>query len=313
MKVLSCSTLSYPKSPCSTLSYSTALCLSITFMGLTACNNNDAISPANTNEQSASSTTANDGGEQHYLTGYALDTSSIPSDAPTYRIALESNYAPYTFSDELGHVSGFDVDIIKAIGINQGFQVQLIPAKWETIFTNLDAGQYDVVVSGVSHTPEREQAYSLTKPYAYSFDTIMTKADNTGINGLSDLLTATVAVQADSFYHHMLMDMPGKDSETIKPVKTAFVGYQSVANGNADATIADSGVLHFMNNQYPEVQMRFIKDNALSKAALVMVLKKDNQELTNTINQGISAIVADGTYGKIYEYWFQTQPEEMPQ
>lgn len=81
-------------------------------------------------------------------------------------VGMEIGYPPMEYMDESGLTPlGFDVDLAYELGKLLGLEVELVNTAWDGIFAGLDKEQYDVIISSVSITPERSEAYELTEPY----------------------------------------------------------------------------------------------------------------------------------------------------
>lgn len=81
-------------------------------------------------------------------------------------VGFEATYAPLEYTDESGlEFIGFDVDVAKEIAALFGLEVEFVNTAWDGIFAGLDKDQYDMVISGVSINPERQEAYEMTEPY----------------------------------------------------------------------------------------------------------------------------------------------------
>lgn len=81
-------------------------------------------------------------------------------------VGMEIGYPPMEYMDDSGLVpQGFDVDLSYALGELLGLEVELVNTAWDGIFAGLDKDQYDVIISSVSITPERQEAYEMTAPY----------------------------------------------------------------------------------------------------------------------------------------------------
>ena len=106
-----------------------------------------------------------------------LDLSKLSTIADgTLTVGVEIGYPPMEYMDESGlNPMGFDVDLANELGALLGLDVELVNTAWDGIFAGLDKGQYDVVISSVSITPERAAAYELTEPYVSNQLVIVTK------------------------------------------------------------------------------------------------------------------------------------------
>ena len=70
------------------------------------------------------------------------------------------------YTDESGlNYIGFDVDLAKEIAALLGLEVEYVNTAWDGIFAGLDKDQYDMIISAVSISPERQEAYEMTEPY----------------------------------------------------------------------------------------------------------------------------------------------------
>ena len=91
-------------------------------------------------------------------------------------VGMEIGYPPMEYMDETGlNPIGFDVDIANALGELLGLEVELVNTAWDGIFAGLDKDQYDMIISAVSITPDRQVAYELTEPYVSNQLVIVTK------------------------------------------------------------------------------------------------------------------------------------------
>lgn len=81
-------------------------------------------------------------------------------------IGFEAGYPPLEYTDDSGLVyQGFDVDMAEEIGKLFGLEVEFVNTSFDGVFAGLDKGQYDMIIAGVSITPERQEAYEMTEPY----------------------------------------------------------------------------------------------------------------------------------------------------
>ncbi len=94
-------------------------------------------------------------------------------------VGFEAGYPPMEYTDDSGlNYIGFDVDLAKEIAALFGLEIEFVNTAWDGIFAGLDKDQYDMIISGVSITPERQEAYEMTEPYISNKLVIVTpKAD----------------------------------------------------------------------------------------------------------------------------------------
>ena len=87
------------------------------------------------------------------------------AEKPVLTVGMEGTYAPYTYHDENGTLTGFEVDMANAIGEKMGYDVQFVETEWDSITAALDAGNFDVVMNQVTITDERKEKFDFSTPY----------------------------------------------------------------------------------------------------------------------------------------------------
>ena len=91
-------------------------------------------------------------------------------------VGFEAGYPPMEYTDDSGlNYIGFDVDLAKEIAALFGLEIEFVNTAWDGIFAGLDKDQYDMIISGGSVTPDRQEAYEMTEPYISNKLVIVTK------------------------------------------------------------------------------------------------------------------------------------------
>ena len=108
---------------------------------------------------------------------------AIPMDFTTktegkLMVGSEIGYPPMEYKADNGIDNvGFDIDIATHIATLLGLEVEFIDTAWDGIFFGLEKGEYDIIISSVSITPERAERYILTEPYVSNALCIVVRAD----------------------------------------------------------------------------------------------------------------------------------------
>lgn len=270
---------------------------------MTACDNSP--SPEATAKQPASTAPSTSTSSSEY-------GRNLPDTAPKYVMAVDGASAPFAFKDEKGNLTGFDVDIIRAIGEKQGFRVEVIAAPWNGIFAGLDSNKHDIVGSAVTITPERQQQMNFSNSHLSSATIFATK--DPAIQSFADLKDKKVGVQGGS-YSEEILKKTGFPVENIVTYKTDFLLYQGMIKGDVAAIIDDSNITKSLNNQLRTLtdtsQVRMLPIPNIANEIVGFAIKKGRNDLTDKINKGLDQIKADGTYDKIYRKWFGTAAPEQ--
>lgn len=90
---------------------------------------------------------------------------AVSADKPTYIVGIDGEYPPYSFIDKNGEPQGFDVESVKWIANEMGFNVKIQAMAWDGIIPALQAGKIDMVYSGMTITDERKEVVNFSDPY----------------------------------------------------------------------------------------------------------------------------------------------------
>ncbi|WP_409304305.1 amino acid ABC transporter substrate-binding protein [Peribacillus sp. SCS-155] len=216
-------------------------------------------------------------------------------------IGTEGTYAPFTFHDKSGKLTGFDVEIAEEVFKRLDIKPKFVETKWDGMIAGLDAKRYDMVANEVAIRPERLEKYDMSDPYIVSKAVLIVHKDNKDIKNLDDLQGKKVAQSLDSNYR--------KIAEEHGATNTVVEGFNQsidlITSKRVDATLNDSLSYLDLVKQRPELAIKKVYEekDATSNAFL---FRKDNKELVDNVNKALADMKEDGTYLKISKKWFNT-------
>ncbi|MEV6070734.1 transporter substrate-binding domain-containing protein [Nocardia sp. NPDC052001] len=231
----------------------------------------------------------------------ALTACSSGNDDPNVlKIGTEGTYAPFSYQDG-GSITGYDVEVAKAVGEKLGRKVEFVQTPWDAIFAGLESKRFDLVANQVTVNPERAQKYSLSQPYTTSEGVIVTKADNTGIHALTDLSGKTCAQSVTSNWNKVAAGAGCK----VEGVEGFVQAIQLLKNGRVDATVNDTLAVGEYSKKTNDSSVHVAgKTGETSKQAFAG--RKDSQALIDQVNTALDQLRADGTLAKISDKYFGT-------
>lgn len=261
-------------------------------LGLMGCQQ----APENTAKKDAADSTA----ETQFV-------SKLPETAPVVKVGTEANYAPYEFKDEYGNVTGFDIDLIREIGEDQGFKVEIYNDPWEQLFTNLDSKSRDMITAGITYSDERASKYLLSNPYLPLPSTLIYLNDKFNIKSTNDFKGLRIGVLSNSAQSRYFADHNYGISAMIE-YPTTFAAVQAMAQNKVDAVASDSGVLRYTMNDLPDLKAKYYDYENITEygSRTVFVIDKDKPDLLKKINIGLQDLKDNGTYAKLTTKWFGT-------
>ncbi|PID47790.1 MAG: amino acid ABC transporter substrate-binding protein [Proteobacteria bacterium] len=219
------------------------------------------------------------------------------------RIGMEPGYMPFEMKDKKGKIIGFDVDMVRLMAKSMGVKLKLVPTAWDGIIGGLMAGKYDMIVSGITITQERNLKINFSNPYITVGQTMIVASKHKG-KTWKDLDDEKYTVVTKLGVTGEIVTRKMFKKAKIKTFDTEADAAQEVLNGNADAFIYDkpynmlfmaqkggSGVIHF--------------EDDLSYEPLGFAIRKGDPDFMNWLNNFLFQIKGDGRHETLYKKWFK--------
>lgn len=222
-------------------------------------------------------------------------------DKGELRVGLEGTYPPFSFQDESGKLTGFEVEFAQQLAQHLGVKAKLQPTKWDGMLASLDSKRIDVVINQVTISDERKKKYDFSTPYTISGVQALTlKAKAGSITKADDLAGKKVGVGLGSNYEQWLRDnVKGVDIRTYDDDPTK---YQDLRSNRLDAILVDR--LAALDLVKKTGDTMAVAGAPFSRLESGVALRKGNEDLLNAINQAIAEMQKDGSLTKLSEKWF---------
>jgi polar amino acid transport system substrate-binding protein len=249
-----------------------------------------------------------------------IDISDVPElEDGTLLIGSDIAYAPIEFYEEgTDNELGMDVDIAQAIADLLGVEVEFRQvADFAGIVGDLEASRYDIIMSAISITPEREQAIDLVPYFGPVGTGILAPTGNPeGIDAIDDLCGRPVGAQDGTFQIEQ-MDALNETTCSGNPIDIrAFPDnpavIQEVVLGRIDAALMDDPVAAYSADQ-SEGNLIQLVVTGFEAAPYGIGVRKDSTDLKDVIEEALAELMADGTYADILEEWGQSQFALQPE
>lgn len=215
------------------------------------------------------------------------------------RIGTEGTYAPFTFHDKDGKLTGFDVEIAQEVSKRLGVEPEFLETPWDGIFAGLDGGRFDVVFNEVTIRDDRKEKYDFSEPYIVSKAVLLVHEDNNEIKSLADLKGKTSAQSLTS----NLTDIAKDNGAEVVGTEGFNQAIDLLLTKRVDATINDGLSYLDLKKQKPDVQIKVV-DETTEASQSGALFKKGNEELVQAVNDALADMNSDGTYLAISEKYF---------
>lgn len=224
-------------------------------------------------------------------------------------VGSSATYPPFAYETPNKEIVGFDVDVIRAVAQQAGLAIRIVNTPFTGVFASLNNGDLDLVISGVTINDRRRQSYDFTRPYFEARQLIAVHKDST-VKSLQDLAGKKIGVVTGSTGDDVASRAFGKTSPNIRRFDTTPLIIAEMAASGVDAAIGDNGVIAYRVQERKD--LKTVNDPAFPKEYFGIVVKQGNTALRDALNKGLAAIIADGSYARIYRKWFQAEPPALP-
>jgi len=219
---------------------------------------------------------------------------SVGSDIP---------YPPFE-QGKPGEYTGFDIELMEAIGEKIGRTPEFQDTSFETIFRDVQQGKFEAVISAATITEEREKAVDFSNPYYLSEQAVLVK-EGSDVKSLEDLDGETVAVQQGTTGQELAKEELG--GSEIRPFPEGPDAVNALKAGTVEGVIIDAPVAQNAVEKSGGVE---IAEKVPTEEEYGIAVAQGETELLDEINKGLEEVLDDGTYKTIYEKWFKLEPPE---
>jgi polar amino acid transport system substrate-binding protein len=247
---------------------------------------------------------------QSSLTGSGGDSSSAPMrlqrilDSGELRVGLSGNQPPLNMTDKNGEIIGLEVDLMKALAQSMGLTTRFVVKPFADLIPAIERGEVDVVISGMTITPERNARVAFAGPYFISGKSVLTKSPT-----IASADNATLLNNADQRY----AVLAGSTSETFvgqaltKAVSVPATDYdtavQMVLDDEVDAMIADFPICQLSVMRHPEAGLSTLM-TPFTIEPLGIALPADDPLLVNLIENYLNTLENTGLLVQFKAKWF---------
>jgi polar amino acid transport system substrate-binding protein len=229
-------------------------------------------------------------------------------------VASDIPYAPMEMFDENNKPTGFDYDLSQSIAQKLGVTVSFNKQAWDSIIPSLQAGNHDIIMSGMNDTVERQKNLDYVDYFKGGFAIVVAKGNPAGVKTLMDLCGQPVTIQKATVQGDMLKALTpqcvaaGKKAVIINEYPSDPEALNALRAGKGIADVMDAPIAAYAaqtagKGQYFELITDAANPNGYEPVFTGIGVLKANKELTAAIQAAVQSLIDDGTYGKILAKW----------
>lgn len=220
------------------------------------------------------------------------------------RVGLDAGYMPFEMRDRKGDIIGFDIDLARLMARYMGVKLTIVNTQWDGIIPALLTDKFDVLMGGMTITPERNLKVNFCDPYVMIGQTILLRRGLAGtIKSYRDLndpkytLSTKLGTTGDIAAHRYL------PKARIRQFESESDGAMEVRSGRVDGYVYDLPFNAIYAAQNPDKVVHLTEP--FTQEALGWAVRKGDPDILNWLNNFLAQSKRDGTYDALYKKWFE--------
>jgi polar amino acid transport system substrate-binding protein len=222
------------------------------------------------------------------------------------RVGFEAGYMPFEMTDKKGQFVGFDIDIAKEMAKAMGVEFVPVNTAWDGIIPSLITDKFDIIMSGMTVTQERNLKVNFADPYIIVGQSILLNKKHAGkitsykdLNDPKYIVTSKLGTTGEQAVKRLISKC------TYKSFETEPEAALEVVNGKADAFVYDLPYCVVFMAQQGAGKLIFI-DKPFTFEPLAWAVRKGDPDFLNWLNNFLTQIKNDGRYERIYNKWIKS-------
>lgn len=220
------------------------------------------------------------------------------------RVGLAS-FVPWAMQDKKGEWIGFEIDVAKRLAKDMGVKIEFVPTKWEGLIPSLLTGKFDMIIAGMTGTPQRALKINFTTPYDFSgMNVVVHKKFAAGITNYMDLDKKgnTIVARVGTTGAALAKETYKNATVRLFPDEGPLV--QELLNAKATALLASAPQPAQLAAKYPE-SLVLLDQNLVQQPICIGVPKGDPDTLAY-LNNWIMTVRNNGFIKKKVDYWWKS-------
>lgn len=218
-------------------------------------------------------------------------------------VGMSGGYKPYTFTDEKGELTGFEVDTWHEIGKRIGRDIEFETADFSGLFGLLDSKKIHTISNQITVNDKRLEKYVFSNPYVYYGAQLVVKSSNNDIIDLENLKGKKVGVSLGSNYEEMVKSFDVNDEIEVITYESYQGSLQDVSLGRIDAVLNDK-LAGLTAIEESGLDLKLAGEPVEMLFNAFPFIKSQDPALIDEINKAIDDMYADGTFEAISLKWF---------
>lgn len=220
------------------------------------------------------------------------------------RVGVAIN-APWVMHDRDGKLMGYSIEVAERFAKAMGWKLQLVETSWANLLTGLRSNDYDVVISGLSITPQRARLVQFSDPIGeFDVDVVVNRGSfpSGELPELARLPQARVGALAGTLIAEFARS--GLPAAQFVAFEDETAAIADLREGKLTAYVAEAPLPLALERTYPG-QLRVLRGDPLARTAHGLALRVDDTSLLRVLNAWITFERTSGWLAARSAYWFE--------
>ncbi|MBS4193758.1 basic amino acid ABC transporter substrate-binding protein [Lederbergia citri] len=222
-------------------------------------------------------------------------------------VGTEATFPPFEFVDK-GEVTGFDVELLKALGEEAGYEIDIKNTGWDSMLAGLDSKDLDIGMSGITIKKDRLKSYDFSNPYYESEGFLILFKDNVEVKNAEDLKNLKIGVQNGTTGAEAAESVVGSNAKNISKYESSGLMFQALLSGSVDAAVTDKPVAEEYIKQNPDSNIQSVEDKERFKPEYYGIAFQKGSPYKEDFDKALDKLFENGKYAEIYKKWFEEEP-----
>ena len=224
------------------------------------------------------------------------------------RFITDSDYPPFQYFDEEGVLTGFNVDLARAICEALGVECDIRPVDWEDLFTNLDNGEADAAIASIRIDAESLTKADFSSRYYATPARFVTRKGSDYKDIRPETIEGKKVAVARGTGHEAFLKQYFPAAEAV-PFDSADEAQMALKGGQVDLVFGDGiGLTFWINGVTSEGCCEFrggpYLDTKFFGEGVGIAVKKGNRQLAEILNYALEQVHATGRYDELFLRYF---------
>lgn len=213
-------------------------------------------------------------------------------------VGTNAEFAPFEYLEK-NEIVGFDIDLLNAISKVSDMEFKIKDMAFDGLLPALQTKKVDLVIAGMTATPEREKTVLFSKSYFTAKQVVITKGEDKSLKSFDDLSGKKVGVMLGFTGDTVVSEIKGVKIERFN---AAYAAIMALVQGKLDAVVLDSepAKKYTANNK-----QLMIANIPAEEEEYAIAVRKNDKKLIEKINKAIETIKNNGEYDKILKKYFK--------